>query len=41
MYLVDGHSVKSYDELVRIASQDKYRNQDYLEVWVLLFIAGG
>ena len=41
MFLVEGQRVHSYNELVRIASQDKYREQEYLEIIAVLFIAGG
>ncbi len=38
---IDGQRIRSYDELVQLASQDKYRNKDYIEVVVILLIAGG
>ena len=38
---VDGQRVPSYVELVRLASQDKYKNKEYIEVVVALFAAGG
>jgi hypothetical protein len=38
---VDGQRVPSYDELVKIASQDKYKNIEYIEVVVALFATGG
>jgi hypothetical protein len=39
--LVEGQRVESYDGLVRLASQDKYKNKELLEVDVVLTIAGG
>jgi hypothetical protein len=41
MFLVDGERVNSFDELASLASQDKYKNKEYVEVIALLFIAGG
>ena len=39
--LVDGQRVRSYDELVKLAAQEKNRNKEYLEVVVGLFMVGG
>jgi hypothetical protein len=39
--LVDGQRVRSYDELLRLAASDRYRSQEYLEVVVVIAIAGG
>jgi hypothetical protein len=41
MILVDGQRVKSYAELVRLVSQDKYKNKEFVEVDVILLVAGG
>jgi hypothetical protein len=41
MVMVEGQRVGSYDELVRLASQDKYREQEFLEVILLPAIIGG
>ena len=39
--VVDGKSIRSYDELVKIASEDKYRNQEFIEVVQVPPVAGG
>ncbi len=39
--VVEGQVVNSYDELVRLASNDKYKDQEFLEVVLMPFIAGG
>ncbi|HSW56845.1 MAG TPA: hypothetical protein VLH15_00420 [Dehalococcoidales bacterium] len=39
--LVDGQRVHSYDELVRLATSDKYRNREIIEVIILPAVAGG
>jgi hypothetical protein len=41
MILVDGQRLRSYDELVRLAAQEKYQNQEFIEVVAILLIAGG
>ncbi len=33
---VDGQTIKSYDELVALASQDRYKNVAYIEVGLFL-----
>ena len=39
--VVDGKNIRSYDELVKIASEEKYRNQEFIEVVQVPPIAGG
>jgi hypothetical protein len=39
--LVEGQRVASYEELVQLAAQDKYRNREYIEAVLLPVIAGG
>ncbi len=39
--VIDGHGVRSYDELVKIVSQEKYSNQEFVEVVQIPAIAGG
>ncbi len=39
--VVEGQVVSSYDELVRLAANDKYKGQEFLEVVLMPFIAGG
>jgi hypothetical protein len=39
--LVEGQRVYSYDELVQLASQDKYKNKEFIEVVGILPISGG
>jgi hypothetical protein len=41
MILVEGRNVRSYDELVQIVTQDKYRDREYFEVTLLLPIGDG
>ncbi len=38
LIVVEGHEIKSYEELVQLASQDGYRDKEFLEVEVLLFL---
>ena len=40
-FFVDGHRVKSYDDLVQLAGREKYREQEVLEVVALILMAGG
>jgi hypothetical protein len=39
--MVEGQTVHSYDELVQLATQDNYKNKDFLEVVLLQVIEGG
>ena len=39
--VVEGQVVSSYDELVQLAANDKYKDQEFLEVVLMPFIAGG
>jgi len=41
MIVIDGQQIRSYDELAKIASQEKYRNQDFIEVVQIPAITGG
>jgi hypothetical protein len=41
MFIIDGKKIRSYDELVEIASQDKYKDKEYIEVKTILHMAGG
>jgi hypothetical protein len=41
VFLVEGQGVHSYDELVHIATQDKYKNKEFLEIEWLQMIGGG
>jgi hypothetical protein len=41
VFLVEGQGVHSYDELVRIATQDKNKNKEFLVVELLHIIGGG
>jgi hypothetical protein len=41
VFLVDGQGVHSYDELVHIATQDKYQNKEVIEVEFLHLVGGG
>jgi PDZ domain-containing secreted protein len=39
--IVDGQEIRSYDELVKIVEQDKYRNQEIIEVVQIPAMTGG
>jgi PDZ domain-containing secreted protein len=39
--VVDGQDIRSYDELVKIVSQEKYKDQELIEVVQIPAIAGG
>jgi hypothetical protein len=39
--MVEGQTVHSYDELVEIATQDNFKNKEFLEVVLLQVIEGG
>ncbi len=40
--LVEGHRIISYEELVQLAAQERYRNREFLEVDLLpIEVAGG
>jgi len=41
VFLVEGQGVHSYDELVHIATQDKHKNKEFLNVELLQVIGGG
>jgi hypothetical protein len=38
---VDGKTVPSYNDLVRLANQDKYRDKGFIEVVLLPTLMGG
>ncbi len=39
--VIDGQNVRSYDELVKIVSEERYRNQELIEVVQIPAITGG
>jgi hypothetical protein len=39
--VVDGQGVHSYEELVKVVSQEKYRDQEFIEVVQIPAIQGG
>jgi hypothetical protein len=39
--VIDGQQIRSYDELAKVASQEKYRNQEFIEVVQVPAITGG
>jgi hypothetical protein len=41
VFLVEGQGVHSYDELVRVATQDKYKDAEFIVVELLQPIVGG
>jgi hypothetical protein len=41
VFLVEGQGVHSYDELVRIANQDKYKDAEFIVVELMQPIVGG
>jgi hypothetical protein len=41
MIMVAGQKIASYDSLVKLISQDRYKDKQYVEVVLLPAIAGG
>lgn len=41
IFILEGQGVHSYDELVHIARQDRFRDKEYLELEWLHMIGGG
>lgn len=41
LVMVEGQEIYSYDELVEMASKEPFKNQEFLDVRVMPFIAGG
>ena len=39
--LVEGHMVNSHEELIQLATQNRYKDRESLEVVLLPLIAGG
>ena len=39
--VIDGQQIRSYDELAKVASQEKHRNQEFIEVVQVPAITGG
>ena len=39
--VVDGQNIRSYDELIKIASQERYKDQEFIEVVQIPAITGG
>ena len=39
--LVEGHMVNSHEKLVQVATQERYKDKEFLEVVLLPLIAGG
>jgi hypothetical protein len=39
--LIEGRMIHSYEEFVQVASQDKYKNRETIEVALLPTITGG
>jgi len=39
--VIDAQQIRSYEELAKIASQEKYRNQEYIEVVQVPAVTGG
>jgi len=39
--MLDGQRINSYEELVQLATQDRYKDNEFLEVVVLTPIGGG
>jgi hypothetical protein len=39
--VIDGQNIRSYDELVKIASQERYKDQEFIEVVQIPAITGG
>lgn len=41
LVMVEGQEIYSYDELVEMASKEPFKNQEFLDVRIMPFIAGG
>jgi hypothetical protein len=41
VFTVEGQGIQSFDELVLIAGQEKYRDKEFIEVTLLQPIVGG
>jgi hypothetical protein len=41
IFLVEGQGIHSYDELVRIVTQDKYKDAEFIVVELMQPIVGG
>jgi hypothetical protein len=41
VFVIDGQGVQSYDDLVRIATQDKYKDKEIIDIVLLHLIDGG
>jgi hypothetical protein len=41
LFVIEGQGIHSYDELVHVVEQDKYKNKEFLVVEYLQFIGGG
>ncbi len=39
--VIDGQQIRSYDELAKVASREKYRNQEFIEVVQVPAVSGG
>ena len=39
--VIDGRQIRSYDELAKIASQEKYRNLEFIEIVQVPAVTGG
>ena len=39
--VIDGQQIRSYDELAKVASQEKYRNREFIEVVQVPAVSGG
>ena len=41
MVVIDGREVHSYDELVQIVNQEKYKHKEFIEVVLIPAVSGG
>jgi hypothetical protein len=41
VFLVEGQGVTSFDDLAKIATQEKYKNREFLDVEWLQVVGGG
>ena len=39
--VIDAQQIRSYEELAKIASQEKYKNEEYIEVVQVPAVTGG
>jgi hypothetical protein len=41
IFMLDGQRIRSYEDLVELASQEKYKDKEFIKVQAVLLVAGG